>query len=157
MDLTTRVNLRRLAFSHFTQMVDRWDPMVQLHDDEIVGRFHSNTQLKLLHDASKAPIFSGKVTTAARGFDFESRSRRPAEVFQGGIETRTGRIDMPKALQPAEWAPRDENARVHAFAGADNPCRCNAVPGKSGSSCAPGRSAPARTARRSADHGPCGV
>jgi hypothetical protein len=117
MDLTTRVNLRRLAFSQFTQMVDRWDPMVQLHDDEIVGRFHSNSQLKLLHDASKAPIFSGKVTTAARGFDLDTRSRRPAEVFRGGIETRAGRIDMPRSLQPAEWAPNDGKARVHEFAG----------------------------------------
>lgn len=116
-DLTTRVNLRRLAFSQFTQMVDHWDPMVQLHDDEIVGRFHSNSQLKILHDASKAPKFSGKVTIAARGFDLESRSRRPAEVFQGGIETRAGRIDMPNSVQPVDWAPQDENARVHEFAG----------------------------------------
>ncbi len=117
-DLTTRVNLRRLAFSQFTQMVDTWDPMVQLHDDEIVGRFHSNSQIKLLHDASTAPTFSGKVTTAARGFDVESRTRRPrASYFQAGIETRAGRIEMPASLQPFEWAPRDEHARVYEFAG----------------------------------------
>jgi hypothetical protein len=115
-NLTTRVNLRRLAFSQFTQMVDTWDPMVQLHDDEIVGRFHSNSQLKLLHDASKAPKFSGKVTTAARSFDLESQARRPAEIFPGGIETRAGRIEMPDSLQPFEWAPKDEHARVHQFA-----------------------------------------
>lgn len=117
-NLTTRVNLRRLAFSQFTQMVDTWDPMVQLHDDEIVGRFHSNSQIKLLHDASTAPRFSGKVTTAAPGFDLERRTRRPdAELFRDGIETRASRIEMPASLQPFEWAPRDEQARVHEFAG----------------------------------------
>ena len=30
--LTTHIKLKRLAFSHYTQMIDRWDPMVQLHD-----------------------------------------------------------------------------------------------------------------------------
>jgi len=116
-NLTTRVNLRRLAFSQFTQMVDTWDPMVRLHDDEIVGRFHSNSQLKLLHDASTAPKFSGKVTTAAKSFDLESHARRSAELFPGGIETRAGRIELPESLQPFDWAPRDANARVHEFAG----------------------------------------
>ncbi|MGH8252192.1 MAG: hypothetical protein ACREVI_16120 [Steroidobacteraceae bacterium] len=114
--LTTVVNLRRLAFSQFTQVVDRWDPMVQLHDDEIVGRFHSNSQLKLMHDARAAPKFLGKVTTAARGFDTESRARRrDSEIFRGGVETRAGRIELPEMLQPFEWAPKDENARIHEF------------------------------------------
>lgn len=116
-DLTTRVNLRRLAFSQFTQMVDRWDPLVQMHDDEVVGRFHSNSQFKLLHDASSAPRFSGKVTTAARGFDLERQARRPAEVFAGGIETRAGRIQMPKSVQPLASATQHGDARVHEFAG----------------------------------------
>lgn len=116
-NLTTRVNLRRLAFSQFTQMVDTWDPMVRLHDDEVVGRFHSNSQLKLLHDGSTAPKFSGKVTTAARNFDLETHSRRSAELFPGGIETRAGRIELPESLQPFEWAPKEANAIVHEFAG----------------------------------------
>ena len=115
-NLKTRVNLRRLAFSQFTQVVDKWDPMVQLHDDEIVGRFHSNSQLKLLYDSRTAPKFSGKVTTAARGFDTESHSRRrDSDIFRGGVETRASRIKLPEALQPFEWAPKDENARVHEF------------------------------------------
>jgi hypothetical protein len=116
-NLTTRVNLRRLAFSQFTQMVDTWDPMVQLHDDEIVGRFHSNSRIKLLHDASKAPKFSGKVTTAARSFDLETQARKPQEIFPAGIETRAAKIEIPESVQPFDWAPRDGNARVHEFAG----------------------------------------
>lgn len=114
--LTTMVNLRRLAFSHFTQMVDFWNPMVQLHDDEIVGRFHSNSQLKLLYDSRTAPKFLGKVTTAARSFDMESYGRkRDSDIFRGGRETRTGRIELPESVQPLEWAPKDVGARNHEF------------------------------------------
>lgn len=114
--LTTIVNLRRLAFSQFTQLVDNWDPMVQLHDDEIVGRFHSNSQLNLLYDSHAAPKFLGKVTTAARSFNTESHARRrDSETFRGGVETRVGRIVLPESLQPFEWAPKDENARIHEF------------------------------------------
>ncbi len=115
-NLTTIVNLRRLAFSQFTQVVDRWDPMVQLHDDEIIGRFHSNSQLKLKHDSHTAPKFLGRVTTAARGFDVESHvRRRSSDIFQGGVETRAGRIELPASLQPFEWAPKEEDARIHEF------------------------------------------
>ncbi len=114
--LTTTINLRRLAFSQFTQMVDFWDPMVQLHDDEIVGRFHSNSQLNLLYDSRTAPKFLGKVTTAARSVNTESHARRrDAEIFRGGVETRARRIELPESLQPFDWAPKDENARIHEF------------------------------------------
>ena len=114
--LTTVVNLRRLAFSQFTQLVDNWDPMVQLHDDEIVGRFHSNSRLNLLYDSQAAPKFLGKVTTAARSFNTESHARRrDSETFPGGVETRVGRVVLPESLQPFEWAPKDDNARVHEF------------------------------------------
>jgi hypothetical protein len=115
--LTTRVNLKRLAFSQFTQMVDRWDPMVQLHDDEIVGRFHSNSRFNVMYDSRTAPKFFGKVTTAARSFDTESKGRRrDSDIFRGGVETRVGRIHLPEELQPFEWAPKDENARIHELA-----------------------------------------
>lgn len=116
--LTTLVNLNRLAFSQFTQMIDRWDPMVQLHDDEIVGRFHTNSRFSLLADSRTAPKFLGKVTTTARSFSNESVGRRrDSEIFRGGIETGTSEIELPESSQPFEWAPRDEHARVHEFAG----------------------------------------
>jgi hypothetical protein len=114
--MTTLVNLRRLSFSQFTQMVNFWSPTVQLHDDEIVGRFHSNTQVKLKYDSSATPVFLGKVTTAARSFDMESHGRsRDAEIFRGGKETRAGRIELPESVQPFEWAPRDDDTRIHEF------------------------------------------
>lgn len=112
--MSTRIMLKRLAFSQFTQVVDRWDPMVQLHDDVIVGRFHSNTQFNVMHDSRIGPKFLGKVTTAARTFEmYASGRRRQSEIFPGGVETRASRIDLPEALQPFAWAPHDENARIH--------------------------------------------
>ncbi len=112
--LSTRIMLKRLAFSQFTQVVDRWDPLVQLHDDVIVGRFHSNSQFNVMHDSRVGPKFLGKVTTAARTFEmFASGRRRQAEIFPGGVETRTSRIDLPKELQPFDWAPEDPEARIH--------------------------------------------
>jgi hypothetical protein len=112
--LTTSVQLKRLAFSQFTQMVDRWDPMVQLHDDEIVGRFHSNGQFNLAYDSRTAPKFLGKVTTTARTFHTDSIGRRrDSEIFKGGLETRASRIPLPEEVTPFEWAPRDDAARIH--------------------------------------------
>ena len=115
--LTTLVNLNRLAFSQFTQMIDRWDPSVQLHDDEISGRFHTNSRFNLLADSRSAPKFLGKVTTTARSFNNESIGRRrDSDIFRGGIETGTSVIELPESSQPFQWAPRDEKARVHEVA-----------------------------------------
>ncbi|HEY5756226.1 MAG TPA: hypothetical protein VIU34_10395 [Steroidobacter sp.] len=110
--MSTRIMLKRLAFSQFTQVVDRWDPMVQLHDDVIVGRFHSNSQFNVLKDSKVGPKFLGKVTTAARSFEMSARGRQ-ADIFAGGIETRTSRINLPQSLQPFAWAPYDPEARIH--------------------------------------------
>lgn len=115
--LTTLINIKRLAFSQFSQMVDRWDPTVQLHDDEIVGRFHTNTRFNLMHDSSATPKLLGKVTTSARSIKIDSRSRRrEAEIFRRGVETRAAAIDLPESLEPFAWAPREANARVYEFA-----------------------------------------
>jgi len=115
--MTTMVNLNRLAFSQFTQMVDRWDPQVAIHDDEIVGRFHTNSRFSLLADSRKAPKFLGKVTTTARSFNNESIGRsRESDIFRGGIETGTSEIELPESSQPFALAPGDEQARVHRLA-----------------------------------------
>ncbi len=112
----TRIRLKRLSFSHYTQMVDRWDPMVQLHDDEIIGRFHVNSQFNLLYDHRVTPVFLGKVTTAAGSFSTEATGRRrQSEIFRGGIEMRAGRINLPQRLLPFDWAPRESDIRIHEF------------------------------------------
>ena len=80
----------------------------------IVGRFHVNSQFNLLYDRRTTPVFLGKVTTAASGFNTEANGRRrESDIFRGGIETRAGRIELPEQLQPLDWAPPDEKPRIH--------------------------------------------
>lgn len=114
--MQTELLFSRLAFSQFTHVIDRWDPNVQLHDDEIVGRFHSNTAFFVGYSSSATPKFLGKVTTAARGFRFASGSRRRQnEMFKGGLETSAQRIDFPQHAPPFELAPLEPDAHVQRF------------------------------------------
>jgi hypothetical protein len=117
MSMHTKLLLSRLAFSQFTQVVDRWDPNVQLHDDEIVGRFHSNSALFIGYDSQATPKFTGKVTTAARRLRFANGSspRRREAMFQGGLQTFADRIELPQQAAPFVLDPPDENAHVHRF------------------------------------------
>jgi hypothetical protein len=113
----TSMQMKRLAFSHFTQLVDRWDPTVALHDDEIAGRFHSNSQILVAYDRKVAPRLLGKVSTA-RGIQIHQetgrywwRSRR--SIFIGGLETRTARIRLPAISLPVARRQALGNADVH--------------------------------------------
>ena len=110
----TSMQMKRLAFSHFTQLVDRWDPWVQLHDDEIAGRFHSNSEVFLTYDRKVAPRLLGKVTTA-RGIRItgEKGWRPRREIFAGGLETRTARIRLPEISLPVAHEHATRNADVH--------------------------------------------
>ncbi len=116
-ELRTQLHLKRLAFSHFTQLVDKWDANVQLHDDEVVGRFHSNTEITLGYDRAIAPRFDGKVTTAAGGFTIASWSAmRPRnEVFRAGLETRVGRIPLPHRFLNAAAKSALTDVQYHTF------------------------------------------
>jgi len=98
--LKTHLSLKRLAFSHFTQLVNTWDPNIQLHDDVIDGRFHSNTEFGLATVGSVKPKFFGKVTTAASTLTYSGNvnSRRNRDVFQGGAETKTDRVTLPRDM-----------------------------------------------------------
>jgi hypothetical protein len=97
--MKTRLSLKRLAFSHFTQLVNNWDRNIQLHDDIIDGRFHSNTEFSFTSSKGVTPRFFGKVTTAAASLTFGGfNKRRNKEVFQGGYETRTERVTLPRDM-----------------------------------------------------------
>ena len=105
--------MKRLTFSHFTQLVDRWDDSVQLHDDEIAGRFHSNSAIHLTYDHKVAPRLLGKVTTT-RGILIDDakgwRSRR--EIFAGGLDTRSARIRLPQISLPLTPGLAHSNADI---------------------------------------------
>jgi hypothetical protein len=94
--MSTQLTMTRLSFSNFAQFVDRWDPEVQIHDDEIDGRFHSNTEINLLSTGSVSPVFHGKVTLASH--DFGTGSSWPFNrnrVFPEGLETGVHKIVLP--------------------------------------------------------------
>ena len=111
---STQMRMQRLAFSSFTQFVDRWDPSVQIHDDVIDGRFHSNSQINISRSGGVQPLFHGKVTTAQR-VDTSNSERfvRREEVFLGGLETRVRRIDLPRQFASLDNIGNIAPERVH--------------------------------------------
>jgi len=116
--MQTSMQMKRLTFSHFTQLVDRWDDSVLLHDDEIAGRFHSNSEIHLTYDHKVAPRLLGKVTTA-RGILFnDQKGWRPRrEIFSGGLETRSGRIRLPDIALPVSEEGSPPDSDVHLVRG----------------------------------------
>ena len=95
-NLSTQMAFKRLAFSHFAQLVDRWDRDVAVSEDEIYGRFHSNSSIVVAPQRRSEPKFGGKVTVAS-SISMRGLLRR-ADVFLGGLETRVTPIDLPKHL-----------------------------------------------------------
>ena len=112
----TELRMQRLAFSSFAQFVDRWDPSVRIHDDEIDGRFHSNSDILLEHSRGIQPTFHGKVTTA-RNINTSRSERRVVrdEVFLGGLQTRVGRIALPKRFELAADRGDPDPRHTHHF------------------------------------------
>lgn len=112
--MSTRLRMRRLAFSQFAQFVDYWDPQVAVHDDEFDGRFHSNSALVISRNGGTQPKFRGKVTTA--GFSIRNNAKPPFldydEIFLDGVEEGADRIPLPHVFL---GIPRD-GAHVQTFA-----------------------------------------
>jgi hypothetical protein len=114
----TSIQMKRLAFSHFTQLVDHWDPWVQLHDDEIAGRFHSNTEIILTYDRKVAPRLLGKVTTAGGVRILNEEGWRPRrKIFAGGLDGRAPRVRLPAISLPVAQEQATRNADVHVVRG----------------------------------------
>jgi hypothetical protein len=78
---------------------------VQIHDDVIDGRFHSNSEIRVSRERGVGPVFRGKVTLAARDIVADSvgwLNRRA--LFPAGLETGVRRIALPPravSLTPA--------------------------------------------------------
>ena len=106
--LTTTLRLKQLAFSNFAQFVDQWDDTVMMHDDEMNGRFHSNSAFGLTADFKGAPVFHEKATTAAVRNNFDGLFKR-SEVFLAGLETGVKKIRMPKPSLLFEGAVSTQN------------------------------------------------
>lgn len=113
--LVTEVKMKRLAFSSFAQFVDYWSPYVAIHDDRLVGRFHSNTSFVVSNDWGVKPQFHGKVTTA--GYRIKKGGQFPFfdydSMFLGGLETGTRVIHMPKGVLPFTEEATMDSSRLH--------------------------------------------
>ena len=112
--LKTRLSLKRLAFSHFTQLVNHWDPNIMLHDDVIDGRFHSNTEIGLAFSGGIEPRFFGKVTTSASSMTYDNFGlrKRSKNIFQGGLETRTERVALPRDMPDVVNGGEDHERQI---------------------------------------------
>ncbi len=114
--MRSRLQLMRLAFSQFAQLVDQWDETMQLHDDEIYGRFHSNSKFLLARDEAVMPRFFGQVTTTT-GYKITGGTERRfrEEAFQGGLDTHAQHIVMPRQLLAGASPSAAENVRRREF------------------------------------------
>ncbi len=116
--LTTTLKMKRLAFSNYAQFVNRWDNNVQIHDDELDGRFHSNSPINLAYSRATKPQFHGMVTTASRRINISSqrgRARRD-EMFLGGLQTGVRSIRLPKHFVPLPDPGAVPTEQLHEFA-----------------------------------------
>jgi hypothetical protein len=103
--LETSMQMRRMAFSDFGQIIDRWDRDVFLFNDQIEGRFHSNSTIQIDSNRTTKPIFHGQVTTS-RFASLGSRASRK-EIFLGGLETRAKRVELPRDVVPFDPVSHD--------------------------------------------------
>jgi hypothetical protein len=116
-DRQTQMTLRRVVFSQFTQVIDHWDQEVQLHDDEIIGRFHSNSTFLVSSDPHVKPRISGMTTTTASDVMLASAgtTRHRNETFEGGFEARAMRISLPNRALRLDRESLNPLAHVHRF------------------------------------------
>ncbi|MEZ5500086.1 MAG: hypothetical protein R3E77_11750 [Steroidobacteraceae bacterium] len=109
--LETRMQMKRLAFSNFTHLVDEWDETMQLHDDEFFGRFHSNSPIQLGWINGVGPRFHGSVSSAARQYVVtrQGLGSRVADLFPDGIRLRAAPIPLPKLELPGDGSNRNSS------------------------------------------------
>ncbi len=115
--LSTEMHMKRLSFSNYAQFINRWDSDVQIHDDELDGRFHSNTEISLAYSRNTRPQFRGEVTTSARRVNFSQRRGYASrdQIFLGGLQTGVKAIRLPKHFLPFPDDSDLTDEQVHRF------------------------------------------
>jgi len=116
-NVTTKMLMRRMAFSNYAQFIDNWDPKVAVHNDNFRGRFHSNSPFKLSRNKGITPKFYGKVTTASYNLKLDNLPLLFDEqsVFIGGLERGAKEIRLPKTLLPFTRDKAVESSHVHVL------------------------------------------
>lgn len=114
-DISTNIRMKRMAFSNYAHFIDYWDPMVAVHDDEIDGRFHSNTNFLISRSNGIKPKFTGKVTTS--GYEVKSAGTFPIfnfdAIFAGGLETGVKEILFPENFSPIATDSAKARVSIH--------------------------------------------
>ncbi len=115
--LSTQLRMKRLAFSNYAQFVNRWDPYVQIHNDEVDGRFHSNSEINLTYSQKVRPLFHGKVTTTARRINVTNSRGYIArdQIFSGGLQTGVRVVRLPKHFLPFPGDAEVADDQIHHF------------------------------------------
>lgn len=117
--LSSEMRMKRLAFSSFAQFVDYWNPYVAVHNDELMGRFHSNTEFKVSNNRGVLPKFHDKVTTAGYRVELSDPNFpffNQKSIFLAGLETGAKVIKMPKNFVPAANDTELDSSRIHVMA-----------------------------------------
>ena len=116
--LTKKMRMKKLAFSNFAQFVNQWDEKVSIHDDELDGRFHSNSKIMLAPNRTASPLFFGKVTTASNRVEIDAIGKRARKknMFLGGLETGVKKIRMPQPKLLYDDQEIDENSKTYFYA-----------------------------------------
>ena len=115
--LTKKMRMKKLAFSNFAQFVNHWDERVTMHDDELDGRFHSNSKILLTPNREAAPLFFGKVTTASNTVEIDSVGTLGLRknIFLGGLETGVKKIRMPQPKLLYSEEQLEQNSRTFFY------------------------------------------
>jgi hypothetical protein len=115
--MSSEVHMKRLAFSNYAQVVNRWDPDVEIHNDEMDGRFHSNTEISLTYDRQVKPLFHGMVTTTSRRINVTNSPglTKRDQIFVGGLQMGVKSIRLPKHFLPFPGGAKIGNHQVHNF------------------------------------------
>ncbi len=116
--LSTRLQLKNLAFSNYAQLIDRWDPNVEMYNDVLEGRFHCNTVFNISYGRQVQPVFHGEVTVAAPRVKINRAvgASRRANIFRAGLHTGVRKIHLPARYRPNLEAADLNNAQVTRFA-----------------------------------------
>jgi len=109
--VSVQMQLRKLAFSHYAQFINTWDPHVYLSRDVIDGRFHSNTAINI--DTAQRPRFAGPVTIASA--QAQSRRFERSGMFEAGLQTMSQRIPLVRDADPAALAELEPDTQVYRF------------------------------------------
>ncbi|MAY57055.1 MAG: hypothetical protein CMQ46_07545 [Gammaproteobacteria bacterium] len=110
---STELTITERPFSWYAKFINRWDNDVIMANDQIFGRFHSNSPVNLETDWRARPLFAGPVTLATH--QSIGRRLRESDIFTDEVETGIGRIDMPDAIVPAVFPGQGSGLQVISY------------------------------------------